>query len=174
MFNRSYTYTKISQLKNGMNKTHVAGIVVLFKPPGLANSKTGKPDCFCTLRIIDDSTDKQQTCTIFNKELSKLPMDCQEGDVIFLRRFQFNDQFLIGSNFSSWVLFREGSDDPQVPSANSTVTAIERERVQELRAWAREKHAKKSGWGSFCNTICMLQLCHTLIYLYFYYYYQNW
>ncbi len=142
---RTYPYTKLSQLSHGMDKVNVAGVVVNFRPP----DRTRGQDCSCSVRIIDDSTDRPIMCTLFNRELLKLPMACNDGDVIFLRRLKVSDQSsLVGSNFSSWILFQNGGNVPLKPSANSTVSDVERGRMQELRAWKEQTSTQIGGWGS--------------------------
>ncbi len=142
---RSYTYNKISQLSYGMKRVNVIGAVQHFRAP----AKTRRSDYSCTIGIVDDTSHQSMTCVLFNKELQKLPGGCKDGDIICLRRCDFSDGCLTGSYFSSWVLFQDGNTIPVTSSPNCTVSAIERKRVQELRAWREQSNTSPGGRGSF-------------------------
>ncbi len=142
---RSYTYNKISQLSYGMKRVNVIGAVQHFRAP----AKTRRSDYSCAIGIADESSNQSMTCVLFNKELQKLPGGCKDGDIICVRRCDFSDSCLTGSSFTSWVLFQDGNSIPVTSSPNCTVSAIERTRVHELRAWRELSNTSQGGRGSF-------------------------
>lgn len=162
----SSTYEKISDLKEG-KKINVIGVVQYFWPP----SKSHGTSFSCTIGIVDEtSTVQPLKC---NLHQMSLPESCSNGDIICLRRcivVEFEGKLqLKGFGFTTWLLFKGVSNDPETLSSNATITAVERSRVQELRDWWRQ-FKSQGRWDSltvkytsylmlYCQVISMPCIC---------------
>lgn len=140
---RTYKYKKLQELNIGDNKVNIIGVVKYFKPPAL----TRGTDYYSMLSILDESEPRVGIkCVMFNRNKEKLPQVKQVGDIVCLHRVNvgsFDCQVQVqGVRFSSVIRFSGELSKKMSPctgSANFTCTLVERQRVKELRLWARKQ-----------------------------------
>ncbi len=144
---RKYDYKKLADLNIGDNKMNTFGVVKEFKPPTLTRGS----DYYSTMTLVDESDPKVGVrCITFNSVPNKLPQIKREGDVVCLHRvnvtsYQCQPQ-LQGLRYSSSIRFSgelHKKMTPHTGSVSFTCTLLERERVKELRQWARNLRKEK-------------------------------
>jgi hypothetical protein len=138
---RLYKYKNLQDLSVGDKKVNIIGVVKYFKPPAL----TRGTDYYSMLTLLDETEPRVGVrCVMFNRNTEKLPQVKRVGDIVCLHRVSvgtYNCQVQVqGVRFSSVIRFSGDVGkkiSPCTGSASFTCTSIEKQRVKELRAWAR-------------------------------------
>ena len=140
---RAYKYRKLQDLSIGDKKVNIIGLVKYFKPPAL----TRGTDYYSVLTLLDESEPRVGIkCIMFNRNTEKLPQVKRVGDIICLHRVNvgsYNCQVQVqGVRFSSAIRFSgevSKKVSPCTGSASFTCTSLEKQRVKELRLWAKKQ-----------------------------------
>ncbi|XP_041458682.1 protection of telomeres protein 1-like [Lytechinus variegatus] len=142
--NRTYKYTCLNDIKE-TGSVDVYGVVKFFKPP----YKTKGPDYCMSLTIVDPSLPEEDSglkCVLFQQDIKKLPEVLSKGDIVRLHRLRiqkYNSDFqgAKGNGFSSLVFDGRPNTplEPRSSSVNYTLTDQDKEKVRELRLWAKRQ-----------------------------------
>ena len=139
----TYNYTKLADLEAGLKRANVIAVVKEFGQPQMTR---GAQFCF-TLTVVDESDPLVGVkCIIFNSNVEKLPQVKREGDIVCLHRINTNEYRNViqieGPPFSASMRFSSKIGSKMAPTTGSlsyTFTTSERQRVRELRRWARQR-----------------------------------
>ncbi|KAJ8038548.1 Protection of telomeres protein 1 [Holothuria leucospilota] len=138
----SYRYTPLKEVKE-TRSVDVYGVVKFFKPP----YKTSGPDYCMVITIFDPSCEPELCglkCLIFNPDIQSMPKVLELGDIVRFHRlkvvtYSSELQGQKGPGFSCLVF--DGDPDSPVEArsttANYTITENDKEKVKELRNWAK-------------------------------------
>lgn len=141
-----YKYKKLGELCVGEKKVNLIGMVKDFKPPAVSQGS----DHYSTLTLLDETDPRVGVkCLMFNRKPERLPQVKSVGDIVCLHRVSvdsFNCQVQVrGVWFSSAIRFSGELGRKVSPSTGSvsfTLTHAERQRVKELRRWARGRRSE--------------------------------
>lgn len=142
----NYSYKKLAELREGDVKQNIICVVKEFKPP----APTRGSDYYSFLTLIDESDPRVGVRTIiFNRDTDKHPHVKREGDIVCIHRINvksFNLQTQIeGGGFCSTIRFSgeiRKKIRPCTGSLTFSLSSMERERVRELRRWARKQRVE--------------------------------
>lgn len=145
---RGYEYTNLADLRIGEKKKNIIGVVKEFKMPSLTHGS----DYYSTLTLMDESDPLVGTkCLIFNKSPPKLPQVKRVGDIVCLHRVNVNSYNyqtqLQGVRYSSSIRFSGNVSKKILPTTGSvtfTCSVVEKQRVRELREWARTQRREEA------------------------------
>ena len=143
---RGYSYKKLADLRDGDKKQNVICVVKEFNPPTPSRGS----DYYSLLTLVDESEpDMGLRAVFFNKDSEKLPQVQREGDIVCVHRIgakTFGGRIqLEGGAYCSIIRFSGETGKkvkPWTGSLTFTLTATEREKVRELRRWARKRRVE--------------------------------
>ena len=143
---RGYTYTKLAELNVGEKKVNIIAVVKEFKPP----ASTRGSDYYSTLTLVDETDPRVGVkCIMFNSAPEKLPQIKRVGDIVCLHRTTISSYScqtqVQGHRYTSAMRFSGDTRKKVLASTASvsyTCTHWEKERVRELKKWAREMRRK--------------------------------
>ncbi|XP_041525677.1 protection of telomeres protein 1-like isoform X1 [Microtus oregoni] len=132
-----YTYTPLNLLKDGA-VVNVCGVVKFFKPPYLS-----KGTDYCSVVTIVDQTGVKLTCLLFSRKYEDLPVIYKVGDIVCFRGLKiqvYKNELQAISNYGFASLTFDGTLMSPVTlrtsGKNFNITALDRNMVEALRAWA--------------------------------------
>ncbi|KAM6202267.1 protection of telomeres protein 1 [Rhynchocyon petersi] len=148
----NYTYTPLSQLKDGM-VVNVYGVVKFFKPPYLS-----KGTDYCSVVTIVDQTNVKLTCLLFSGNYEALPIIYKNGDIVRFHRLKIQvykneTQGVTSSGFAA-LTFEGTLGAPVIPRTSSkyfTFTTEDHKTVEALRVWASNHISPSSTLLQLCD-----------------------
>lgn len=164
---KQYVYKKLLDFRDGDKKQNVICVVKEFTSPAPSRGS----DYYCLLTLVDESNpDDGLRVVIFNKDADKLPQVQREGDIVCIHRLEakiFNGKIqLEGGCYSSSIRFSGETRKkvkPRTGSLTFTLTPADRDRVRELRRWARRRREDshlctlQSVYpNSYCDLVCQV------------------
>ena len=139
-----YVYTSLADVKMGMERVNVFGVVTFCKEP----RRTRGTDWIWQLSLQDTSCgdDDKLQAVIFLKDVQVLPT-ARYGDIVRLHRIKIcsfkNERQAKAEAGFSWVIFpQDGIRDVQTSSENSSMSEKDKEMQAELAEWWKQKHTE--------------------------------